>query len=936
MSKFTKYLVLFLLVALLIAQMLPVHAASAETLPEINPNLCGLVVGDLHYGALTYNLSSHNRIHYLCSDETETVYDNVIQNVVVLGHRGQTKNYYLDQDDQIFCEWSGGWQSNLLASMHTYLSHQNVQMYYDYAPAPLAAQESIEGAIAIPNNMCGLSLVSLGNGGDAIDSEYVDFNEQLDLSDITAKYIEEYNGEYYLLDCSGTIWCISIAVSEQLDRIMTGEVYKVAETGVNATDDGGFYFDGDMIYRTYNTANGSCLMAIDPDTKAVYNYGVVEEGVTIVGLYVDHDGYAPNSLDDLTPTPETLPEINPNLCGVINGQDNLQLYNLSKKAKSYLEYRGDSDMAFDNVVCMLNQNNVLTTYYVGEDNQVYLEDEQDHRFVEPAYSVEKQYFDYAPAPLMGQVDNGCVITVPKEMCGLTLVSFCSEMEFDSTYLPFDTHVTDLLGIAAKYIENNKGEYYLLGIFGDIWSVTVEITEHPDEIIIGEPEKIVDTGVPGTGEEGFYYDGELIYRTYWSYPENSSCLMAIDPETKTIYNYGVIEEGVTIWGLYEVGKMAPNCNDIPTPYDFLDATLNGLFYKDGQGDNRIVTFNTKKMRNEKQPLEFEGDPELVLTNVVCQENAAGEIETYYFGDDRYVYIEDEQDPHTLIRTVRLGDWHCDYAPSPLNYQKTNGCVVGVYKNGLALTLTSLITGEEENGIDLINWVEWDEHYRPISMAAIAAKTLTGDEAEYYLLDMNGIIWSATISFPDFKMIDMRMVADTCEDARGSDGFYFDGTWLFRTYWDNNKNASVVMAYHPETDIFYDLGILEEGMTVCGLYEAGKIPTVEPHEHDWAFVKFRWDMTNGYKAYVVYQCPICSEVREREATVKLLARGLYLAKISMEDSLDGQERTEMYRVMIKNEIKPNKPWNINPNFDPFKPLDPIPTPVPLPKDRFSLRK
>ena len=85
---------------------------------------------------------------------------------------------------------------------------------------------------------------------------------------------------------------------------------------------------------------------------------------------------------------ETLPEINPNLCGLINGQDNLSIYNLNKKAKSYLEYRGNPDLAFDNVVCMLNRDNVLTNYYVGEDNRVYLEDAQDHRFVEPAYTVD--------------------------------------------------------------------------------------------------------------------------------------------------------------------------------------------------------------------------------------------------------------------------------------------------------------------------------------------------------------------------------------------------------------------------------------------------------------------------------------------------------------------------------------------------------------------
>lgn len=590
---------------------------------------------------------------------------------------------------------------------------------------------------------------------------------------------------------------------------------------------------------------------------------------------------------------ETLPEIPLSLHGLFTEAgraDTMHLITIGMPGnKGYLEYRGNPSLEFDNVVCMLNQDNALTTYYVGEDNRVYLEDEQDHRFVEPAYSVEEQYFDYAPAPLMAQVDNGCVIAVPKDMCGLALVSFRSGVEYNSAFIPFSTHVTDLRGIAAKYIENNKGEYYLLGTFGDIWCVSVEISGHGDEIIINEPEKIIDTNIPETEAEGFYYDGKLIYRTYYSYNNNSSCLMAIDPETKSIYNYGVLEEGVTIWGLYEMGEMAPNCNDAPEPIDTLDATISGLFQQDGQGDNRLVTIKTKDMKNYKQHLEFRGNPDLVLENVVCQMNPLGEVETYYIGADDYIYVEDEQDHHFLNQTpIALREQHCDYAPGPLDYQRTNGWIVGIDGHNSGLTLTSLYTGDDSGFIALQNCID---------PALIAAKKLTGSKAEYYILDRAGEIWSVTISFPDFTVVEEKEIQDTCIYPDGNyDGFYFDGTWLFRTY--QKDNSSVVTAYHPETDILYDLGILEPGMTVYGLYEAGKIPTVEPHEHDWEFDQFVWDTELGYKAHAVYTCSICGEETEVEATVTQLSHGIvseFEAAIRADEAPDGEERTDTMEIL-----------------------------------------
>ena len=583
---------------------------------------------------------------------------------------------------------------------------------------------------------------------------------------------------------------------------------------------------------------------------------------------------------------ETLPEINPNLCGLINGEDNFSLYNLNKKAKSYLKYRGNPDLAFDNVVCMLNWDNVLTTYYVGEDNRVYLEDAQDDRFVEPAYTVENRIWDLAAAPLAGQVSNGCVIAIPADNTNeLMLTSFFSGVNYDSVVVPFPEQ-QDLAAIAAKYIENDTAEYFILDRAGQIWSIALELTDHYDRMTITSIEKVLETGVNASSIPGFYYDGELIYRTY--YTADGSALMAIDPETKTVYNYGVVEAGVVIRGLYDACKMAPNCNDVPEPVDTLDAAISGLFRQNGQGDNRLVTFYTKNMKNSKQHLEFRGNPDLVLQNVICQENASGEIETYYFGNDKYIYVVDEQDHYFLNQTVMMADSYADVAPGPYNYQRYNGWAVAVERHNTGLVLINLYTGEEEKTVRLNQCMD---------PALIAAKKLTGSKVEYYVLDRAGEIWSITISFPDFTVVEEKEIQDTCIYPDGNyDGFYFDGTWLFRTY--RKGNSSVVTAYHPETDILYDLGILEQGMLVYGLYEAGKIPTVEPNEHDWEFDQFVWDTELGYKAYAVYTCSICGEESEVEATVTQLSHEIvseFEATIRADEALDGEERTDTMEIM-----------------------------------------
>jgi len=583
---------------------------------------------------------------------------------------------------------------------------------------------------------------------------------------------------------------------------------------------------------------------------------------------------------------ETLPEINPNLCGLINGQDNLSIYNLNKKAKSYLEYRGNPDLVFDNVVCMLNRDNVLTTYYVGEDNRVYLEDAQDHRFVEPAYTVENRIWDLAAAPLVGQVDNGCVIAIPADNTDdLLLTSFISGVDYDRVTVPF-TEQEELAAIAAKYIENYSAEYYLLGRSGAVWSIALEIDDHCDRMTITSIEKILETGVTASGSMGFFFDGEMIYRTY--YTAQGSALMAINPETKTVYNYGVVEAGVVIRGLYDACKMAPNCNDVPEPIDTLDTAISGLFRQNGQGDNRLVTFYTKNMKNYKQHLEFRGNPDLVLQNVICQENASGEIETYYFGNDKYIYVEDEQDHYFLDQTVMMADSYADVAPGPYYYQRCNGWAVAVERHNTGLVLINLYTGEEEKTVILNQCMD---------PALIAAKKLVGSMVEYYILDRSGEIWSVTISFPNFEIVEEKEIQDTCIYPDGNcDGFYFDGTWLFRTY--RELSTSFVLAYHPETDILYNLGSIEQGMLVYGLYEAGKIPTVQQNEHDWMFKQFVWDTTDGYRANAVYTCSICGEEIEIGAAVTQINHDIvseFEAVISADEAPDGEERTDTMKIM-----------------------------------------
>ena len=593
---------------------------------------------------------------------------------------------------------------------------------------------------------------------------------------------------------------------------------------------------------------------------------------------------------------ETLPEINPNLCGLYEGEGftDRVIYNLTTHEKTIRRCLYMPDMMLNNVICMLGADGAVTCIYIDDNDYAYCVDERiDPQNLELISHFSQKYYDFAAAPLAGQVWGGRAIAIPENMCGLSLISIWSGgSAVDSKYVDFSEDI-DLSDIAVKYIDEYSGEYYILDRSGTIWCVSLELTEDihaiqtaEDEITIKNVEKVLETGVNATSQGGFYYDGTLIYRTYSTL--NGSCLMAIDPNTKDIYNYGVLENGVTIWGLFEQNKVAPNCNDVPEPIDTLDTAISGLFRQNGQGDNRLVTFYTKNMKNSKQHLEFRGNPDLVLQNVICQENASGEIETYYFGNDKYIYVVDEQDHYFLNQTVMMADSYADVAPGPYNYQRYNGWAVAVERHNTGLVLINLYTGEEEKTVRLNQCMD---------PALIAAKKLTGSKVEYYVLDRAGEIWSITISFPDFTVVEEKEIQDTCIYPDGNyDGFYFDGTWLFRTYRD--ISTSSVLAYHPETDILYNLGPIEQGMLVYGLYEAGRIPTVELDEHDWEFDQFVWDTELGCKAHAVYTCSICGEETEVEATVTLLSHGIvseFEAAIRADEAPDGEERTDTMEIM-----------------------------------------
>ncbi len=619
---------------------------------------------------------------------------------------------------------------------------------------------------------------------------------------------------------------------------------------------------------------------------------------------------------------DTLPEIPLSLHGLFNEEgrpDTQHLITIGMKDnKGYLEYRGNPSLEFNNVVCMLDREYNLMTYYLGEDNRIYVEDDQDHRFVEPAYTLEEHIVDWAAAPIAGQVDNDCAIAISNDYFNnLVLLSLSGGVE-DRIMLPFYED-TDLAAIAARYIGEYEAEYYILDRSGAIWNVVIEINEQLNRMTVTKCEKVLEAGTFVSSVKGFYFDGELIYGTF--YTENGSALIAVNPDTKIVYNYGVIEEGVFIWGLYESGEMAPNCDEDPLPYEYyMDTTFNGLYLKENQSEEGLVTIRTKGMRHTEQPVEVVNDDlPYDFVDVICQLNAENEIETYFIRQDRAILIEDEQNQSKLIKMpYKLESKHLGFAPGPLNYQNTDGWCVGISDTGLALTLTNLFTGEDEKDIDLMGLLGWPDNARPMTVAAIAARSLVGSEAEYYLLDMDGMIWSATISFPDFELIDLKEVEDTCEYASTTDGFYFDGTWLFRTYWDNNRNASVVMAYNPETEVIYDLGTVGYGMMVNCLYEAGKIPTAE---HAWQFQGFTWEKNDGYKAYAIYECPICCEERLVEAEVTKIPTALpqYKAKVTAKNSLDGVEHTETKRV-TKSEVVGKS--DLKKEFKPVKPLDPKP--------------
>ena len=245
---------------------------------------------------------------------------------------------------------------------------------------------------------------------------------------------------------------------------------------------------------------------------------------------------------------------------------------------------------------------------------------------------------------------------------------------------------------------------------------------------------------------------------------------------------------------------------------INQKLYGTFESDDQGDKRLISLSTM----DKDYLEYRGNPDLRINSIVCQLNAAGEIETYYIDTDDYIYVEDEQDHRMLNQLPCPLRRHTDYAAGPLDYQKSHGYVVGAYDR--TLSLNSLQNGEEYGYIDLplADYVE-----------AITPKSLIGSVAEYYLLDTCGRIWTVSISFPSFQLVDLQeIVSDGVPVEYDPIGFYYDGMWLYRTYYFDR--GSYLQLIDPNNGETYDLGMMEEGVTIWALYEVGTIPTVKDED------------------------------------------------------------------------------------------------------------
>ena len=109
-----------------------------------------------------------------------------------------------------------------------------------------------------------------------------------------------------------------------------------------------------------------------------------------------------------------------------------------------------------------------------------------------------------------------------------------------------------------------------------------------------------------------------------------------------------------------------------------------------------------------------------------------------------------------------------------------------------------------------------------------------------------------------------------------------------------------------------------MYLYGLHEAGKIPTVERHEHEWEFVKFRWETNLTYKAYAIFECSVCGEEREVQATVTKLFKDYYQAAVRADESPDGEAHVECRRGIVPSVWNKKKSINpINPNPQPISP-------------------
>ena len=605
------------------------------------------------------------------------------------------------------------------------------------------------------------------------------------------------------------------------------------------------------------------------------------------------------------------PTINPKLVGLFTDEageySDECLINVSTLEKSYLGLNAYAeDFKIDSAVSMLNEQGLPLTYFIDTNGYVYVRDAQDERVLSnTGVAFRDRYTAFAAAPMSYQNGtNGCIVCTYQN--GVVLYSLKAERELYRIDLP---QSIDVVSITPKELVDTDAEYYILDTNGIIWDMVVSSSTFQ----LLELNQFTQTGMTLSSDSAaIYYDGIWIYMVW---PDHGSTVDLFSPLYGSQHEYRCWTNSAVIYDLYEENWIASTPRHSTDAPPTVDIPLVGLLSDNYQTDDVLFSLQTKS----GYTLEYRDYFGLSLESAVTQMNSAGEVQTYFFGADNYVYTQDAGDRHYLQQGTYIYDVHTDYAAAPLQYQISNGWVVGLEDN--LLSLTSLKNGEDENMM-----IPLDGFFDAVS---ITPKSFDSENAEYYILDSNGVVWIVTIRFPDFYITDWRAVIDTGLPAGNNDGFYYDGTWLYRTY--VSGNSSCLTMIDPDDGIIYDLGMLGEGIIVRSLYEDGKVPAVEL---TWTFVDFEWENVSGkYKAYAVYKCEALDLTRKVSATVWTDSRYVskYIATVSADQSLDGKEHSSSYVAPANTYVGPSAAQKVRPILKdliiaPYNP--PIFPPIDLP--------